>query len=361
MKYFEQFTSNTYAGSSNQFYFNMKEGEVRTGRIFYKISTGGEYNYSILFSNTIDSTYADGSLSHNNLICDEWKIHNLKIGKAREFPEDINSEIDVTDFKEVTFDGKKEKNVMPAEFFATDPIKLNFEKNEFLCLEITYSGKMIPYHEESLLPAYVFEGGEWKYSKHVPFASMIGCDRKVKARVAYFGDSITQGIGTEINSYLHWNARLSEKIGDGYAYWNLGIGFGRASDAASDGAWLYKARQNDIVFVCCGVNDILQGRTVEQVKNDLTTIVENLKKADKKVILQTVPPFDYSEENTKKWNEVNSYIKAVLKDKVDILFDNNSILGQADALHMAEYGGHPDAKGCKVWAEALYEKVKTQI
>ncbi len=358
MKYFEQFTSNTYAGSSNQLYFNMKEGEVRTGRIFYKISTGGEYNYSILFSNIIDSTYADGSLSHSNLICDEWKIHSLKIGRCRKFPEDINSEINVTDFKEATFDGKKDKNVMPAEFFAADPIKLSFEKNDFLCLEITYSGKMIPYHEESLLPAYVLDNGKWKYSKYVPFATMIGCDRAVKARVAYMGDSITQGVGTEINSYLHWNARLSEKIGDNYAYWNLGIGFGRASDAASDGAWLYKARQNDIVFVCYGVNDILQGRTAEQIKNDLDTIVNNLKNAGKKVILQTVPPFDYSEENTKKWNEVNDYIKTVLKDKVDVLFDNNSLLGQAGALHMAKYEGHPVEEGCRVWADALYEEVK---
>lgn len=70
MKYFEDFTSNTYAGSGNQLHFKMNENEIRTGRVFYKISVGGEYNYSILFSNIIDSTYADGSISHKNLICD---------------------------------------------------------------------------------------------------------------------------------------------------------------------------------------------------------------------------------------------------------------------------------------------------
>ena len=359
MNYFEQFTSNTYAGSSNQLYFNMKEGEVRTGRIFYKISTGGEYNYSLLFSNIIDSTFADGSVSHNNLICDEWKIHSFKIAKCTVFAEDINVMPEVTDFKEVTFDGKSEKNVMPGEFFATDPIRLDFNKGEYLCMEITYSGKMIPYHEETLLPVYVKENGEWKYSKQVPFASMIGCDRKVKAKIAYFGDSITQGLGTQINSYLHWNANLSRKIGDDYAYWNLGIGYGRASDAASDGAWLYKARQNDIVFVCYGVNDILQGRTANQVKDDLTYIVENLKNAGKKVFLLTVPPFDYLEEATKKWNEVNDYIKTVLKYKVDFLFDNVSYLGESEELsHMAKYGGHPNEEGCRIWADALYEEVK---
>jgi len=39
---------------------------------------------------------------------------------------------EVTDFKEVTFDGKSEKNVMPGEFFATDPIRLDFNKDEYL-------------------------------------------------------------------------------------------------------------------------------------------------------------------------------------------------------------------------------------
>ena len=77
------------------------------------------------------------------------------------------------------------------------------------------------------------------------------------------------------------------------------------------------------------------------------------------MILQTVPPFNYSEENTIKWNEVNSYIKTVLADKVDILFDNSDILGMDNEhLHMARYGGHPNAEGCRVWADGLYDAVK---
>lgn len=39
-----------------------------------------------------------------------------------------------------------------------------------------------------------------KYASNT-FAGMIGCDRKVSAKIAYFGDSITQGIGTKENSY----------------------------------------------------------------------------------------------------------------------------------------------------------------
>ena len=371
MKYFDVFSSNTYAGSSNQFFFEMDSNKVSTGRIFYKITSGGEYNYSILFSNIIDSTYSDGTVSHKNLMCDEWYIHSARIGKCKSFPEfeDISelvvdenkNDIAVFDFVDIYFDLSKTKKVMPGEFFSSDPVKMDFKKDEYLCLEITFSGKKIPYHEETLLPVFIKEGDKWVYSKFMPFPGMIGCDRKVKGKIAYLGDSITQGIGTKPNSYLHWNALLSKKIGEEYSYWNLGIGYGRANDAASDGAWLYKAKKNDIVFVCYGVNDILKGQSVKQIKSDLLYIVTALKKEEIKVILQTIPPFDYQGENIQKWKNVNSFILTDLKEKVDLVFDNIHILAKEDELHKAKFGGHPNEAGCKIWGDSLYEAIKNMF
>lgn len=375
MEYFKHYSSNTYAGSGNQLYFNMPEGKIETGRVFYKISVGGEYNYSILFSNIIDSTYSDGSVSRKNLICSGWRLHNAKIGRCKKITaakeisemtvadenEERDADIIVSDLKDITFNGQKHKDVMPGEFFSSDPIRLDFDIDEYLCLEITFSGEMIPYHEESLLPVFIKENGAWKYSKHMPFAGMIGCDREVKGKIAYLGDSITQGIGTPINSYKHWNAVLSQKIGDDYAFWNLGIGYGRANDAASDGAWLYKAKQNDIVFVCYGVNDILQGQPEEQIKSDLTYIVNALKKSGGEVILQTIPPFDYVGGDIEKWRSINTYIKTVLKDSADYVFDNAPILGEGEFLSAAKFGGHPDERGCAAWAEALYAEIKSLL
>lgn len=371
MEYFNKFTSNTYAGSSNQLYFEAGD-EIRTGRVFYKITVGGRYDYSILFSNVIDSTFSGGDVSHKNLICDEWMIHSARVGRCSRMnaskdietlvmnDNDKDSDIIVCDFKDIYFDGQKTKKVMPGEFFSSDPLALEYKKDEYLCLEISFSGKMIPYHEETLLPVYVKDGEIWKFSKLMPFAGMIGCNRRVKERVAYLGDSITQGIGTKPNSYLHWNALLSEKLGNDYSYWNLGIGYGRANDAASDGAWMYKAMRNDIVFVCYGVNDIFKGFSEEQIKNDLTHIVNVLKSKGKKVIMQTIPPFDYQDENIKKWERINSYILTELKEKVDFVFDNTKILGKNDNPSAAMYGGHPDEKGCKLWADALYEEIQKQ-
>ena len=143
MQYFNDYTSNTTAGSGNQIYFNMEDGEIRTGRVLYKITKAGEFNYSLLFSNIIDSTYREGNISHKNLICNSWKIHSVKIGKAikcdsKKIDADVmkinfeelnhNKTLDVRsyyafDFKDVTINGQTEKCVMPGEYFSTE--KLN--------------------------------------------------------------------------------------------------------------------------------------------------------------------------------------------------------------------------------------------
>ena len=122
MKYFDTYTSNTIAASANQHTFTMEKGEVRTGRVFYKILSGGTYNYSLLFSNIIDSTYADGSVSHKNLVVDEWEILEAKLAVfdkdavSENFMEDaVATEINnkSATFTQLTFEGKIAKTVLP--------------------------------------------------------------------------------------------------------------------------------------------------------------------------------------------------------------------------------------------------------
>lgn len=374
MKYFEQYVSNTIAGSANHLFFTMKEGEIRTGRVFYKITVGGEYDYSILYSNIMDSTFNVGEISHQNLICDSWTIHSARVGVCKAISQDKDvmqmsmadaeegkdADIIVSDFQDLTFSSKLCKEVMPGEFFTTDPIRLSFEKGDFMCIEMTYSGKMIPYHENSILPIYNKTANGWEYCREMPVAGMIGCNRKVVRKIGFLGDSITQGIGTEYNAYAHWNALLTDKIGEDFGCWNLGIGYARANDAASDSAWMYKVKHNDIVVMCLGINDIGRGFPVEQIEKDLTTVLHILKNAGIKVVLQSLPPYSgLSETEISKWKQVTAYIKEVLAPQADLFFD------VAPHLYVSEetpteslYNPHPNADGCKVWAEALYEEIK---
>ena len=348
MNYFDRFVSNTLAGSANQSFFYGDCEKVTTGRVFYKLYKGGKFNYSLLFTNIIDSTFQDGLHSHRNLVCDEWEMVSLKVGVTKDAtPENCESLTDVT------FDGKKSKSVMPGEFFATDEFEISAEKGDYLCVEIDFKGKMIPYHYEINIPTFIKNSDGWVRSAKMPVSSMVGCERNPKLKVGFLGDSITQGIGTEMGSYDHWNARLADMIGADYSYWNLGIGFARANDAATDGAWLFKAKQMDAVAVCFGVNDILHAHSAEQVKEDLKIIVNKLHDAGCRVLVQTVPPFDMNEEEEKTRMEVSRFILNELK--ADAVFDNNPILADKNR---AIYGGHPDAEGCRKWAEALCPVMK---
>lgn len=364
VQFFKSYTSNTLAGSGNQSFFTADPQKAQKGRVLYRVFAGGTHRYAFLFSNTVDSTFADGSHSHAGLVLDEWRIESLTVGRVKSLPalaftDGAEADFPVEDRQPVTFGGKMKKTVMPGELFASDGVSMTFAEGEYLCLEMTFAGAQLPYHEESLLPVYKADGGVWRYDRRMPLPSMVGCDRCVKTRVAFWGDSITQGIGTPKNSYRHWNALVADLCGKDNAYWNLGLGYARARDAASDGAWAFKARQNDIAVVCFGVNDLLH-EAIEPARLTayLASTVRFLKKAGAKVILQTVPPFDYDAATAAVWREVNDRIRGKLSAEADAVFDTVPIFSADGNGPAARCGGHPDEAGCEVWAKELTKTIR---
>lgn len=369
MEYFGKYVSNTIAASGNQHSRDFSGMGQVTTRIFYRVTVGGEFDYSLLFSNINDSTFADGADGYKNRVYDPWIIHSLKVGVCKRGCFDgkfINEEHQVPfieeklgQMHEVTFDGESSKLVAAGEFFSTDPLRLAPEKGEYICVEMTFSGGAVPCYDEFIAPVYMLTDGEWNVARCIPVPAMVGAARKVRARVGFIGDSITCGCGTEPDAYAHWNAVLTEMLDpDGvFAFRNLGLGYARAEDIASGGAWFYKAKHNDAIFICAGVNDILRGRAEEDIKSDLTTAVRRFKSEGVKVFLQTVPPFAYEGENVGKWYRINDYIRNTLSAEVDAFFDNVPVL-RLDEEHsdVAKYDGHPNHEGCRKWAEALYPK-----
>ena len=343
MNYFDRYVSNSLAPSSNQSYF--LSDEICTSRSFYKVKNGGKLEYSFVYSSIIYSTFADGSYSRANLRCDKWEILSLKAlvvdGKTRDFS---NPKIERE--YQLTFDGKISREIEVEGEIYTDPMVINCEKDDYICLELDFRGEgKMPYFEENWIPTYRLVDGKWVESNRTPLSNMIGVRREVKHKIGFLGDSITEGIGTDKNSYEWWNAKIAELSGEENSYYNLGIGFGRADDIATDGIWLERAKHLDIVTLCAGVNDICQGFKADKIKDNLTKIVKILKKNDVRVILFTVPPFDYDEEKTRVWNEVNCYIVNELSEQAEI-FDTVSIWGEdAPNQSRARYGGHPNKEG----------------
>lgn len=358
MDIFKTFTSNTTAGSANQSFF-ASDGAAHTARVYYKLYRGGEYRYSLLFSNTTDSTYADGRDSRCNMTAPPWELLGVRVGVVSDVSMERASEPRA--WITLSFDGEPSRTVADDALFSSDPVTLCAAAGEFLCVELSYRGERIPNHKELQIAAFLQKDGEWVPSVDLPLPMRVGCDRSVSLRIGYLGDSITQGIGATKNSYRHYVAVTSDLLGDAYAHWDLGIGYARAADAASDGAWLYKVRQNDLVTVCLGVNDILQGKTAEQIKDALTVILMRLKDAGVRVVLQSVPPFDYSPERTEIWQSVNDYIEQVLAPQADGYFDNRRLLSDPQIPQRAIFGGHPNDEGCRVWGEGLAAYLKTLL
>ena len=342
-EFYRIFSSDCTAGCGNQLLAKLDKPVTKTGRCWFKLSHGGE-NYALLFSNVIDSTYDDGSISRPGDAGGDWTIQGMRVGLCKGFKEEPAL------WKTVTFDGTEEKKVSGREIFGSDPISLNARAGEWLCYEISFTGSCFPYHEEAVLTMLP--------DKQMPLPLMIGSDRKVSERIGFLGDSITQGCGTEDDSYTHWVAKIAEKLPESCSVWNLGIGYARAADAATDGEWLKRAKQCDKVHVCFGVNDTLRNYRAEEILQNLQRIVSKLKEAGCRVILLTLPPFDLEGEQRIQWQKVNKTIRESLSKEADGLFDIAAVLGQAAPNeHLCIYGGHPNAYGCAVVAEAYLQQM----
>ena len=342
----ETYASDSTAGAGNQVLTQDPEPMTRCGRVYFRLRNGGE-NYALLFSNVADSTFSDGSISHANEKGEDFDILSLRIGLCGKYGEEP------VEWKTVTFGGEGPKHVESGEIFASDPVPLHASAGQYLAYEICVRGRRYPYHEEIILTVRVRQGEEWAEDRRIPVPLLIGCDRPVHLRAGFLGDSITQGIGTEFDSYTHWVEMIARGLPEDVSVWNLGIGYARCSDAATDGFWLARAKTCDIVNVCFGVNDLLQGHSPDAVMRDLAAVVTKLKEAGCRVILFTLPPFDYEEELRVKWESVNLFVRGELYKKADGLFDIARVLGRpAPEEHMTVYGGHPNAEGSAKVAEA---------
>ncbi len=346
-EFYQAYTSASVTGSANQVLTRDAEPVGRTGRVWFRLSRGGE-TIALLFSNRIDSTFADGSISRANDPGGAWDILSLRVGLTRDRGEEPDAWIPVT------FGGSAQRSVEAGEGeFVTDPIPLPFRGGEYLAYEIAVRGACYPYHEELVLNTFCRDGDKWRADKRFPVPLMIGCDCPARAEIGFLGDSITQGCGTAYDSYTHWAAKIAEGLPDDLAVWDLGIGYARAGDAATDGGWLARAKRCDVVNVCLGVNDLCRDRSAEAIIADLTTVVRALKAAGCRVILFTVPPFDFTGVAGERWYAVNRAVRGSIAKEADALFDFAAVLGRpAPDEHLSVWGGHPNAEGCAAAARA---------
>lgn len=344
---FSKYVSNTFISTGNNNI--VSEADSITYRAYFPVEEYGELEYCFYFSNKVDSTYDDGEDAYAGLIGGDYMIESAFIADGGTSIED-----EITNYQAVTFGGAEQKSVAGGETYWSDPISFNVEKGHFLVWEWTLTGENIPAISMSNLTKVGADYNDGKglvYCDSVPMPQLIGANRDVKYRIAAIGDSITQGCQTEAMAYEFWAARISQKLGDDYGFWNCGLGWSRTSDAALHGDWLERTSAADIVMVAFGTNDIVSGEyggdggnSASEIDGYLRTVLDKLKEKNCSIIVFNAPPEDYREDKESVRTEYNEILKQTCDEYGVFYFDFASLLSTEDEPAKALYGGHPNGE-----------------
>ncbi|RUT36233.1 SGNH/GDSL hydrolase family protein [Paenibacillus zeisoli] len=355
----KDYVSVTALSSAANFIMNEPMGFTHTYRTYLRPRETGRLQIRIWHSNSVDSTWDMGQDAAGSEAGGSWRIESAFLGDGGR---ERDGSVVAGSLVPLTFGGSHSREVEPGERFYSDEVTVDIAEGHDLVFSWTLSapgpGKSIPYNVEGMLAsAYDAEGHladqvsfppERVSEQLLVMPSFIGYKRENARKIVILGDSITQGVRTEKDAYAYWAARIADSLGPEYGVWNLGSGWGRAYDAASDGPWLHKAKQGDEVLIVLGVNDIDVGkRSAEELLHDLGTIVAALRenRPGVTILLSTVPPFNFMEEREQIWRTANKEILNHPPAGVDYIYDIARVLSQPEPQEhriKPEYMSSPD-------------------
>ena len=354
---FTTYVSNTVVSTGNNFY--IEKAENITYRAYLPVEQYGELEYKFFFTNMVDSTYAKGKDAFVGKDGGAYTVSNAVIADGGTSTEDK-----ITNRTPVTFGGKETKEVTADESYWSDPVTMNIPEGHYMVWEWTVSGEGIPCNKMSSLTstASSADGETFEFCDEIPLPQIIGAKRDVKHTVAAIGDSITQGCQTEQMKYEFWASKISTQLGSDVAFFNCGLGWARASDAASNENWLSRVSQYDTVIVAFGTNDIVSGKyggkksSAEEIDEYLDALVSYLTENGCDVILFNAPPQNFKKTNEGIRTALNEKIPAIAEKYGAKFFDFSALLSTEDEPGKAVYGGHPNGEGGTVVADAFVKQ-----
>lgn len=295
----------------------------------------------------------------------------------------------------VTYDGENARDVAAGERFWSDEAVLDLPEDHWLCFTwtiqplapYTMDNANIPIASESYAKSYAIAinddiDGYASQETSVGFTvlhgenpgwgimpNLFGVRKPGARRLSFLGDSITQGVGTpKGGDENYWVAKVARGLAEDpatqdIAVYNAALSGSRGFEAAYDGAWLARLKQEDEITLVHGVNDLgWYGRPAADVIESITKMVRSVRTANPSaaITLFTVPAFSFAEEAQDDWREVNQWILSIPED-VDYVFDIAAVLEDPkNPTHVkVEYRSdngpgdeHPGSIGCSAVAEA---------
>lgn len=362
---FWKYQSNIVYGTGNNSMILSQNGdqpEIATYRAVFEVQEAGEFEYSLYFSNNIDSC-SNANKTYRDMPTAEYEILYAAFRTAK----DIKGTEKISKATEITFDGSKTKTVAPKEMFWSDPITYEVGKKEYLIFEWTVKFTKIP--------GTIIASTYYSYKSHLygderpylmdqatgiaPMPDLIGCTRNNETRIAFIGDSITMGTGSGAYKNAFWVKQITDRIGDGYSVWNLGLDSARADDVISGTSFKEKIKHTDVLSICMGINDIAAGvygkggASDMKVFASISQIAQIAEEAGAEVIIFSIPPFNLKGVQRSYWSSANMMLKEFAEEKGYAFFDFAAVLGDPDDPSKCIYGDHPNIDGCTAVADAF--------
>ena len=166
-----------------------------------------------------------------------------------------------------------------------------------------------------------------------------------------FGDSLTYGYGTQDPEHESYPARLTRLYG--HRIINAGVNGETTAEGLERIDTVLDRYDPGLTILCLGGNDILRGIPEVQIEANLARLIEKIQAHGSQILLVGVPDFGLLGLHT-----LPLYRR--LADRYDLPLEENVLSEILSDPRLKSDSIHPNARGYRLFAEKLYEKLKQE-
>lgn len=162
------------------------------------------------------------------------------------------------------------------------------------------------------------------------------------------------GEGDERSQFAYWLRRARSD----WQVLNCGVSGERSDQIAARFDRDVLAHAPDVVVIIAGVNDVYQGRDVNQVTANLGAMYDRARRADLAVVAGTIVPYNTARpDQNARMRAINAWIRDASAAREGIWFADTRQAAadptDPDRLAASSDGLHPDIDGYRHMADAL--------